>query len=74
MYRTRDVNLAAYLMAAEGIEPEANIHRGVVWFGFPASARDLKDRYHAGATVPAVTYARALKELRILIHRMTKSA
>lgn len=67
VYRTRDSNLAAFLLASEGLLGDPTVMDGIVWWTYPEHVSATKNRYFAGATVEAVAYARAIKQVRLMI-------
>jgi len=70
-YRTRDTNLAAFLLASRSLSPSPYMDEdGVIWWCYDVDVRTLKRAYHRGATIPAVEYSKALRSLRGQIRRM----
>ena len=67
VYRTRDSNLAAFLLASQGLLGAPEVKDGVVWWKYPETVSTYKNRYFAGATVEAVAYARAIKQVRLMV-------
>jgi len=68
-YRTRDTNLAAFLLASQGLLPRLEVSDGVVWFSYDVPVSNHRDHYFSGATIPALQYAQAIREVRSLIRK-----
>jgi len=72
-YRTRDTNLAAFVLASLGTHPSPVVDEdGIIWWCYPekVTIKTLKQAYHRGATIPAIEYSKALKQLRWEIRRL----